>query len=257
MRHSHSSAIGGTTADRRQLQAGKSAGSTQLSSPVYEMISVAHSSLSLKRPYRFPAFTRQSTPCWTPGIRSDAAATGRRPSAAFTPARIHHRARSPYPCSSLYSPRREDSPRVRSTGHRPHRPLMVVLHAVEVMPPGVELLVLEGYRVDASCAHQRVRPALRPVDIELLLEERIDGDVQREGRSRGRANAQAAIQVEAPWAFEEEVELLRLSLKGSGEVASYSCAFACRWMGFAGRHAAGKPNARRSPPKSKERQTTA
>jgi hypothetical protein len=54
---------------------------------------------------------------------------------------------------------------------------------------------------------------LSSMDIELLLQQRIDGDVQIERKSRRSIDAEAAVDIETPRALDEAIDLAPAELK--------------------------------------------
>ena len=52
------------------------------------------------------------------------------------------------------------------------------------------------------------------MNIELLLQERIDRVVEIERKARGTIDAEAPVDIETAWALDKRSILLRLSLKG-------------------------------------------
>ena len=78
--------------------------------------------------------------------------------------------------------------------------------AAQSIPPLVDFLVRQGHRVKPIGFHQRVRAPLCPVDIEFFFEERINGAVKRERKTRRLRNAEAPVQVEAAGAVQEQID---------------------------------------------------
>jgi hypothetical protein len=94
----------------------------------------------------------------------------------------------------------------RPVDHQVRR-LVKMPDALEVHPPGIEIGMLERNCWHPEGHHERMWLALGAVEVEFTLEQHIDGEIQREGRTRRTRDAQPTIQVEAAWAFKKKFQL--------------------------------------------------
>lgn len=86
--------------------------------------------------------------------------------------------------------------------------------ALEVLPPFIQLLVVEGHGVDVLPQHVGMRLAEGAIMVEFLLQQVVDGDVEVERRAGRRIDTEAAVDVEAARALEEVLEPVPAQLEG-------------------------------------------
>ena len=86
---------------------------------------------------------------------------------------------------------------IHRTGQKKIRRLVQVLDALEVLPPHIDLLVLEGDGVDSMRNHEGVRRLIGSMPVKLAFEKRVGCRIQREGRTFHPVDTETTVDVKA------------------------------------------------------------
>ncbi len=74
------------------------------------------------------------------------------------------------------------------------------------LAPLIDPRIAQRHGVDPVLRHERVGSAIEPMNVELLLEKRIDGIVKRERRAVGAADAEPSVEVKTARTLKEELQ---------------------------------------------------
>lgn len=80
-----------------------------------------------------------------------------------------------------------------------------IFYSFKGVPPGINIFVLVRHRINSEFFNQRMRSLFFPVQVEFLLQQRIDGAVQRERKAGRPAHPQAPIQIETLRTLHEQI----------------------------------------------------